>query len=93
MKKIIIILLFLYTNIYSQTFKPFTKLYTIKTEKFEIIFPIESRRTAENLAKYADKIYEKYSKILNSTVYGKIPITITSSYNLFNSAAMITPYR
>ena len=86
------IIIILSANIYSQTFKPFRKLYTIQTEKFEIIFPMESRRTAENLAKVADDIYEKYSKILNSTVRGKIPITITPDFNLFNSAAMIIPY-
>lgn len=78
-------------TLYTQVFKPFRKLYTIQTEKFEIIFPIESRRTAENLAKVADDIYEKYSKILNSTVRGKIPITITPDFNMFNSAAMIIP--
>ncbi|WP_295156877.1 TreP protein [uncultured Brachyspira sp.] len=79
-------------RLYPQVFKPFRKLYTIQTKKFEIIFPIESRRTAENLAKTADNIYEKYSKILNSTVRGKIAITITPDFNLFNSAAMILPY-
>ncbi len=78
--------------LYSQTLKPFRKLYTIQTKKFEIIFPMESRRTAENLAKTADDIYEKYSKLLNSTVAGKIAITITPDFNLFNSAAMILPY-
>lgn len=86
------LILILSVNLYTQTFKPFKKLYTIQTKKFEIIFPIESRRTAENLAKVADDIYEKYSKILNSTVSGKIPITITSDVNMFNSAAMIIPY-
>ena len=79
-------------NLYTQTFKPFRKLHTIQTSKFEIIFPIESRRTAENLAKVADDIYEKYSKIFKSTVRGKIPITITPDLNMFNSMAMIIPY-
>ncbi|WP_300366148.1 TreP protein [Brachyspira sp.] len=87
-----ILILILSVNLYTQTFKPFRKLHTIQTKKFEIIFPIESRRTAENLAKVADDIYEKYSKILNSTVKGKIAITITPDFNLFNSAAMIIPY-
>ena len=95
MKKLflsLLIILISCVSLYTQTFKPFRKLHTIQTEKFEIIFPIESRRTAENLAKVADDIYEKYSKILNSTVRGKIPVTITPDFNLFNSAAMIIPY-
>ncbi len=87
-----ILLVIIAANLYPQVFKPFRKLYTIQTKKFEIIFPIESRRTAENLAKVADDIYEKYSKILNSTVRGKIPITITPDINMFNSMAMIIPY-
>ena len=87
-----ILLVIIAANLYPQVFKPFRKLYTIQTKKFEIIFPIESRRTAENLAKVADDIYEKYSKILNSTAAGKIPITITPDINMFNSMAMIIPY-
>ncbi len=60
MKKFFILLFIIFIfrfNIYAQIFKPFRKLYTIQTEKFEIIFPLESRRTAENLAKSADNIY------------------------------------
>ena len=87
-----ILIVIIAANLYPQVFKPFRKLHTIQTKKFEIIFPIESRRTAENLAKVADDIYEKYSKILNSTVAGKIPITITPDINMFNSMAMIIPY-
>lgn len=95
MKKFLIyfaLIFIIYTNLCGQVFKPFRNLYTIQTEKFEIIFPMESRRTAENLAKVADDIYYKYSKILNSTVAGKIPITITPDVNLFNSMAMTIPY-
>ena len=79
---------------YSQNavFKPFRKLYTIQTEKFEIIFPIESRRTAEKLAKIADDIYKEYSTILNSEVDGKIPITITPDINVFNAWSTPLPY-
>lgn len=92
MKKIFIIFLIIGGLSYAQVFRPFTKLYKIDTEKFEIIFPLKSRRTAEELYKIADSIYEKYSKILNSTVYGKIPIVITPDVNLFNSVAMNIPY-
>lgn len=92
MKKYIVILFIISVVSYGQVFKPFTKLYTIETEKFEIIFPIESRRSAEELYKIADDIYDKYSKILNSKVYGKIPVVITPDINIFNSMAMNIPY-
>ena len=62
MKRFILLLfLAIFELSYSQDaiFKPFRKLYTIQTEKFEIIFPIESRRTAEKLSEFADEIYEE----------------------------------
>ena len=93
-KFIILLFLIIFELSYSQNviFKPFRKLYTIQTEKFEIIFPLESRRTAEKLAKIADDIYKEYSTILNSEVYGKIPITITPDMNIFNAWATPLPY-
>ncbi|MEI0543070.1 TreP protein, partial [Brachyspira pilosicoli] len=93
-KYILFFLIFSISVLYGQLqiFKPFRQLHTINTEKFEIIFPIESRRSAEKLAGIADDIYEEYSKILNSTVYGKIPVVITPDINLFNSVAVPVPY-
>ena len=100
MKRFILLLfLAIFELSYSQdiVFKPFRKLYTIQTERFEIIFPIESRRTAEKLAKIADGIYDEYSKLLNSKVNfkvnGRIPITITPDINRFNAySTVIFPY-
>ena len=95
MKRFILLLfLAIFELSYSQDaiFKPFRKLYTIQTEKFEIIFPIESRRTAEKLSEFVDEIYEEYSKILNSKVDGKIPITITADMNIFNAWSTPLPY-
>ena len=58
---------------------------------------MESRRTAEKLAKFADGIYDEYSKLLNSKVNfkvnGRIPITITPDINRFNAySTVIFPY-
>ena len=91
---IILLFLIIFEFSYSQDaiFKPFRKLYTIQTEKFEIIFPMESRRTAEKLSEFVDEIYEEYSKILNSKVDGKIPITITADMNYFNAWSTPLPY-
>ncbi|TXJ26114.1 TreP protein [Brachyspira aalborgi] len=95
MKRFILLLfLAIFELSYSQDaiFKPFRKLYTIQTKKFEIIFPMESRRTAEKLSEFVDEIYEEYSKILNSKVDGKIPITITADMNIFNAWSTPLPY-
>ncbi len=94
MKKIIIILLFISIELsYSQQiFKPFRKLYTIQTKKFEIIFPIESKRTAEKLAIMVDNIYEEYSKILDVEIEGKIPITLSPDINIYNAMGPPVPY-
>lgn len=72
-----------YTQI-SPIYKPFTKLYIIETEKFDIIFPIESKRTAIELSKIADDIYKKHSKLFQSDVRGRVPVNITPHVNIFN---------
>ena len=46
---------------FAQNYKPFTSLRTLRTERFDIIFPEESRRTAEALAAFADEAYERVS--------------------------------
>ena len=94
MKKFIIILIFIIFELsYSQAiFKPVRKLYTIQTKKFEIIFPIESKRTAETLEKIVDDIYEEYSKKLNVEIEGRIPITLSPDMNTYNAMGPPVPY-
>jgi len=94
--KIFILLLCIFTlntnNLLSQIFTPFTKLNTIKTEKFDIIFPEESRRTAEYIYGIIDDMYAENSKRFGSKVYGRITITITPDVNIFNAIAYPAPY-
>ena len=95
MKTFILLLSILIINsslLFSQVFTPFRKLNVIKTEKFDIIFPEESRRTAEYIYSFIDDMYEENSKKLNSKVYGRIAITITPDLNIFNSIAYPAPY-
>ena len=90
---LISILIFTCANfLYTQTFTPLRKLYVIETEKFDIVFPEESRRTAEHLASFADEVYDINSKLLNSTVYSRITVTITPDINIFNAVAYPAPY-
>ena len=94
-KKYLIILFICLCNsvvLFSQNFKPFTDLYSIKTKKFEIIYSAETRRTAFQLAAIADDIYEKYSKILGIDVSYLIPVTITSEPRIHNAYAYPVTY-
>lgn len=68
----------------AQNFKPFTALRVIKTERFDIIFPEESRRSAETLASFADSTYERVSLLLGIEVGGRIPVVITPQTDVFN---------
>ena len=76
----------------AQTFRPFTELRAIRTERFDIIFPERSRRTAEQLADFADACYERVSALLDIRVRGRIPVTITSDTDLFNGYMNPVPY-
>lgn len=79
-------------SLYSQNFLPFTQLRVLETERFHIIFPERSRRTAEALAGFADAHYDRVSALLGVSVRGKIPVTITPHTDLFNGYANPFPY-
>jgi hypothetical protein len=68
----------------AQLFKPFTSLRVIKTEYFDIIFPVESEPSARLLASYADELYVQVTSTLGIQVPGRIPVTFTPHTDLFN---------
>lgn len=76
----------------AQTFRPFAELRVIKTEKFDIVFSERSRATAEALARFADRTYERVSSLLGIAVPGRIPVTITPESDAFNGYANPLPY-
>jgi hypothetical protein len=76
----------------AQNFKPFTELRKLETEKFDIVFPERSRRTAEAVASFADDNYERVSSLLGIAVSGRIPVTITPDTELFNGYLNPVPY-
>lgn len=96
MKKIFLCL-FLFSHIFlssifASNFKPFTKLYTIETEKFDIIYSEKSRRTAYQLAEVADDLYKKYSEIMGIEISYRIPVSITADVGVFNAYANFATY-
>jgi hypothetical protein len=76
----------------AQTFKPFTALRVIQTERFDIIFPSESERTARSLAAKADGIYDRVSGLLGISLEQRIPVSITPHTDLFNGYMFPVPY-
>ncbi len=82
----------IHDTLYASNFKPFTKLYTIKTDKFDIIYSDATRRTAYQLAQIADDTYKKYSEILGIEITYRIPLTITSDIRIHNAYAYPVSY-
>jgi hypothetical protein len=76
----------------AQTFKPFTALRVIRTERFDIIFPSESERTARTLAAKADGIYDRVSGLLGISLERRIPVSITPHTERFNGYMNPLPY-
>ena len=76
----------------AQNLRPFTALREFDTAHFRIIFPEESRRSAEALATFADSAYERVSSLLGIEVPGRIPVTITPHTARLNAYMNPVPY-
>jgi hypothetical protein len=76
----------------AQTFKPFTSLRVIRTERFDIIFPPESERSARLLAARADGIYDRVSGLLGISLERRVPVSITPHTERFNGYMNPLPY-
>lgn len=77
---------------HAQNFKPFRMLHVIKTEHFDIIFPIESETTAHTLAGFADDVYNEITALLGINLYKRIPVVITPDTEQFNGYMAPVPY-
>lgn len=91
-RRAIIAFFFACAALSAQTFRPFTALRTIKTERFDIIFPERSRPSAERLASFADAAYERVSGLLGIRLEGRIPVVVTPDSDLFNGYANPVPH-
>ncbi|HON13156.1 MAG TPA: hypothetical protein PK897_03455, partial [Treponema sp.] len=76
----------------AQNFKPFTRLFVVKTAHFDIIYPEQSRPTALRLASFADSVYDEVSSLLGISVKDRIPVTITPDTDDFNGYMNPFPY-
>jgi len=84
--KFIFLILFAFTALSAQAqlFKPFTSFRVIKTEYFDIIFPLESESSARALAVFADNFYEQLSDLFDIKISYRIPVTFAPHTDLFN---------
>ena len=87
----VILFFFAVHPLYPQLWRPFTSLNIIKTEYFDIIFPVESEHTARALAQFADQVYVEMSTMLGISLPGRLPVTITPHTELFNGYYRILP--
>jgi hypothetical protein len=71
---------------------PGQRLYLVKTEHFDIIFPEKSRPSAMRLASFADSVYDEVALKLASKVPKRIPVVITPDVGTFNGYTDPFPY-
>jgi hypothetical protein len=73
-------------------FAPGTKLFVIKTEHFDIIFPERSRPSALRLSSFAEQVYDEVAGKLETRIPSRIPVTITPDIGSFNGYTAPFPY-
>ena len=71
---------------------PASRLFLVKTEHFDIIFPEASRRSALHLASVADSVYDEVAGKLEASATCRIPVVITPDIGTFNGYTNPIPY-
>ncbi len=89
---LLLLLFFFASSVEAQNLAPRRTLTVIRTEKFDIIFPEESRRSAETLALMADSAYQRISGLLDIQVKSRIPVLISPDIDEFNGYLNPMPY-
>lgn len=77
---------------FSQTLVSGNPLRVIQTEYFDIIFPEQSRASAEYIASIADDTLETLAPLLGRSPVGRIPVTISPFTDEFNGYMGFFPY-
>ncbi len=67
-------------------FAPGTKLFVIKTDHFDIIFPERSRPSALRLSSMAESVYAEVSGKIKARLPARVPVVITPDIGLFNGS-------
>ena len=78
--------------LFSQVYDKPYKLYEIKTRYFTIIFPEESKNSAQYLANFADAVYEIVAEKLGTQPDFSIPVVITPSSETINGYFSTMPF-
>lgn len=73
-------------------FAPGTKLFVIKTDHFDIIFPERSRPSALRLSSMAESVYAEVSGKIKARLPARVPVVITPDIGLFNGSTNPFPY-
>lgn len=68
------------------------KLRVIRTEYFDIIYPDDSRQSAEKIARVADAYYLEITAKLGVEMHTRFPVTITKQVESFNAYFTVYPY-
>jgi hypothetical protein len=72
---------------------PGQKLYVLKTEHFDIIFPEASRPSALRLWSMAESVYAEVAGKLRSGLPARVPVVITPDTDILNGYSSIFPYQ
>lgn len=67
-------------------------LHVIRTEFFDIIFPMECRESAQKIAAVCDDYYLEITQILETEADRRFPVTITRSVESLNAYYAAVPY-
>jgi hypothetical protein len=71
---------------------PGQKLFVLRTEHFDIIFPERSRPTALRLSTMAESVYDEVSSKLGAKLPARVPVVITPDIGSFNGETDPFPY-
>lgn len=89
---ILILFLFLFSvNASSVLSKPY-KVYVLKTEHFDILFPKKSEKTAQIIERNIEELYQKVLKTLDSSANLHMPVLISPDSEHFSVSYTPNPY-
>ena len=71
---------------------PGQRLFVLKTEHFDIIYPIKSEPSARRLCAIAEEVYAEVSLTLGSSLPSRVPVVVTPDLGVFNGFANPFPY-
>jgi hypothetical protein len=71
---------------------PGQKLFVIRTEHFDLIYPTASEHSALRLSLVAEEVYAEVSSKLRQSLPSRVPVVITPDIGVFNGFANPFPY-